>query len=116
MNSSAARSATTIVVAATLVLIAGSDTGPGLAADSLLQAQQISIDGKTVQLRLANPGDQTVTETIRVRVVAGGNKVMTANRTVTVGAGKTLTVAVAFPSPVRGIIELGVILDDGAPF
>ena len=116
MNSSAVRSATTVVVAATLVLIAASDAIPSLAADSLLQTQQISIAGKTVQLRLANPGDQAVTETVRVRVVAGGNKMMTATSTVTVGAGKTLAVAVEFPAPVRSIVELGVILDDGAPF
>ncbi len=115
MKSSAVRSATTAVVAAILVLIAGSDAGPGVAADTLLQAQQITIKGSTVQLQLVSSGDHAVTETVRVRAVSGG-KMMTASTVVTVAAGNTVTVGIQFPEPVRGIIEVGVILDDGAPF
>ncbi len=61
------------------------------------------------------PGSDSITETVRVRAVSG-DKMMTASTVVTVAAGTTVTVGIQFQAPVRGIIEAGVILDDGAPF
>jgi hypothetical protein len=102
-------------LAATLILIAGSDVEPAAAGSSLLQATSVSISGSTVRVTVVNPGPDAATAAVFVRAIVKG-RVMNASRTVAVAGGETTVAEVDFPAPVKDVILAGVILDDGAPF
>lgn len=69
-----------------------------------------------IEVAVANRDARAHTGTIRVLAILDDGELAESEATFAAGAGQTVFVSLGAPGPVRGVIDAGVILDDGPPF
>lgn len=103
-------------VAGTLAVAAGSGSAIlGDGSDATLSIDGYSILGDVIQVTVHNPGMDDLTGTVFVRAMLEDRE-MAGSSSVTVSGGHKAFVEIPMPAPVRAVIDLGVVLDDGSPF
>ncbi|GEM_PF-2826887 len=113
MNSSVKRRGTILTFAVCLVLATGA--GPAvLGGTPALQIVSVNATGNTLEIQVANTGDQTLTGTVTARVLLGDQEV-SALAVIKVPGKDRIKVELVFPASETPILPLGVILDDGPP-
>ena len=114
MRHSSLRRAGATAVAGGLLLAIGSPATFGDNLGGSLQILGLAQSGGLLQLTLANNGRVTLTGNIVVSVSVGGERSLAFVPFTVSGGQKTF---VSWASPDRGgrIIDVGIIVDDGAP-
>jgi len=103
-------------VAGTLAIAAGTGSAIlGDGSDATLSIAGFTVVGDVVQVTVLNRGEDELTGTVFVRVMLQDRE-MGAASSVTVSGGNKVFVEIPMPAPVRAVIDLGVVLDDGSPF
>jgi len=69
-----------------------------------------------IEVAVVNRGADPHAGTVRVLAVLEGGELAECEARFDAGAGQTVFIPLAAPGPIRGIIDAGVILDDGPPF
>lgn len=75
----------------------------------------VAISGDTVEVLISNAGLVPRSGVVRVEAMLAGGRAFAETRFF-VGGGQKVFVNVAMGSEVVAILELGAVLDDGAPF
>ncbi len=80
-----------------------------------LVLEPVSVAGDSIVVMIWNTGLGPLSGVLRVEA-AVSNGIGSSSSRFLVGGGQKIFVQVAMGSPVRSVLELGAVLDDGAPF
>ncbi len=115
MRATSTRHTQSTIAAGALVLAMTAATPTVGDLNLVLTVQTVSIHGNELVIAVSNPTTRTYAGTVVARVLLRGGEV-SAMAPVVAAAGQTAKVKLVLPSPVLGVLPLGVVVDDGVPF
>ena len=106
-----------MALAGILVLAAAPASGAIVRGDLevALAVEGVTIVGNEVRIEVSNLGADPRSGTVYVRALLGDREVVS-TAAVTVSERHSALVRLVLPGPVDGVIEAGIVLDDGCPF
>jgi len=106
-----------MALAGVLVLIAApaSRALPRGDLEVALAVEGVTIIGSEITIEVSNLGAYPQSGTVFVRARVQDREVV-GTAAITVSEGQKTFVRVAMPGPVDGVVEAGIVLDDGCPF